>query len=83
MFTYALITGVKQKWLNEKEYAPVARNAWMALVPYVDEKGAVSEVCVGTNKKNDKQYYYDRPRSKGDYHGQAAYTWCVDALLEK
>lgn len=83
MFTYALITGVKQKWLNAKEYAPVARKAWMALVPYVDEKGAVAEVCVGTNKKNDKQYYYDRPRRAGDYHGQAPYLWCVAALLEK
>ncbi|WEK38300.1 MAG: glycoside hydrolase family 88 protein [Candidatus Pseudobacter hemicellulosilyticus] len=83
MFTYALITGVKQKWLNAKEYAPVARKAWMALVPYVNDKGAVSEVCVGTNKKNDKQYYYDRPRRTGDYHGQAPYLWCVAALLEK
>ena len=83
MFTYALITGVKQGWLNTKEYAPVARKAWLALVPYVDEKGAVSEVCVGTNKKNDKQYYYDRPRTKGDYHGQAPFLWCVVALLEK
>jgi len=83
MFTYALITGVKQKWLNARDYAPVARKAWMALVKYVDEKGAVSEVCVGTNKKNDKQYYYDRSRSKGDYHGQAPYLWCVAALLEK
>lgn len=82
MFTYALITGVKKGWLNEKKYAPVARKAWMALVPYVDENGAVSEVCVGTNKKNDKQYYYDRPRRKGDYHGQAPYLWCVNALLE-
>lgn len=83
MFTYALITGVKQGWLNAEEYAPFARKAWLALVPYVDEKGAVSEVCVGTNKKNDKQYYYDRPRTKGDYHGQAPYLWCVVALLEK
>ncbi|WP_343701408.1 glycoside hydrolase family 88 protein [Chitinophaga sp.] len=83
MFTYALITGVKQKWLNAKRYAPVARKAWMALVPYVDKKGAVAEVCVGTNKKNDKQYYYDRPRRTGDYHGQAPYLWCVAALLEK
>jgi unsaturated rhamnogalacturonyl hydrolase len=83
MFTYALITGVKKKWLDAKEYGPVARKAWMAMVPYIDEKGAVSEVCVGTNKKNDKQYYYDRPRSKGDYHGQAPYLWCVAALLEK
>jgi rhamnogalacturonyl hydrolase YesR len=83
MFTYAMITGVKKKWLDAKEYAPVARKAWLAMVPYIDEKGAVSEVCVGTNKKNDKQYYYDRPRSKGDYHGQAPYLWCVAALLEK
>lgn len=83
MFTYALVTGVKKGWLNAEEYAPVARKAWMALVSYVDEKGAVSEVCVGTNKKNDKQYYYDRPRRTGDYHGQAPYLWCVGALLEK
>jgi len=83
MFTYAMITGVKHKWLNAADYAPVARKAWLAMVPYIDDKGAVSEVCVGTNKKNDKQYYYDRPRSKGDYHGQAPYLWCVAALLEK
>ncbi|WP_394706713.1 hypothetical protein [uncultured Draconibacterium sp.] len=55
-------------WLKQKDF---------------DENGAVSEVCVGTNKKNDKQYYYDRPRRKGDYHGQAPYLWCVNALLEK
>ena len=83
MFTYALISGVKHGWLNKKEYAPAARKAWMALIPYINNEGAVTEVCVGTNKKNDKQYYYDRPRNVGDYHGQAAYLWCTFALLEK
>ncbi|WP_238387292.1 glycoside hydrolase family 88/105 protein [Sphingobacterium olei] len=83
MFAYAFITGVKQGWLDANEYGPAARKAWMALVSYIDDKGAVSEVCVGTNKKNDKQYYYDRPRRTGDYHGQAPYLWCVNALLEK
>ncbi|MDR1368924.1 MAG: glycoside hydrolase family 88 protein [Dysgonamonadaceae bacterium] len=83
MFTYAFITGVKQGWLNAGEYAPAARKAWMAMVSYIDEQGAVAEVCVGTNKKNDKQYYYDRPRRTGDYHGQAPYLWCIVALLEK
>lgn len=83
MFTYAMITGVKQGWLDKQEYAPVARKAWMAMVPYINENGAVREVCVGTNKKNDKQYYYDRPRNVGDYHGQAPYLWCTVALLEK
>lgn len=82
MFAYAIITGVKQGWLDKEEYAPVARKAWMALVPYINNQGDVREVCVGTNKKNDKQYYYDRPRIAGDYHGQAPYLWCVTALME-
>jgi len=83
MFTYAMITGVKHGWLDVKEYAPVARKAWLAMIPYINEKGDVAEVCVGTNKKNDKQYYYDRPRNVGDSHGQSPYLWCVAALLEK
>lgn len=82
MFAYAIISGVKQGWLSDRQYGPVARKAWVALTKYVDDQGAVSEICVGTNKKNDEQYYYDRPRHTGDYHGQAAYMWCVNALLE-
>ncbi|MDR2037536.1 MAG: glycoside hydrolase family 88 protein [Bacteroidales bacterium] len=83
MFTYAFIVGVKQGWLNEEEYAPAARKAWLALVSYIDERNNVTEVCIGTGKKNDKQYYYDRPRLAGDFHGQAPFLWCTVALLEK
>lgn len=83
MFTYAFIVGVKQGWLDAKEYAPAARKAWMAMIPYIDVRNNVTEVCIGTGKKNDKQYYYDRPRLAGDFHGQAPYLWCVAALLEK
>ena len=43
----------------------------------------VKSVCEGTNKKNDKQYYYDRKQNVGDYHGQAPYLWCAVALLEE
>lgn len=83
MFAYAIITGVKQGWLNSNEYVSVARHAWLALVSYIDEHGDVREVCIGTNKKDDKQYYYDRPRIVGDYHGQAPYLWCATALMEE
>lgn len=83
MFTFAFIKGVKNGWLDAKEYAPAARKAWIALVPYINEKNQVREVCVGTNKKNDLQYYYDRPRRTGDYHGQGPFLWCTVALLEK
>ena len=83
MFTFAFIEGVKHGWLDAKEYAPAARKAWMALVDYIDDRADVTEVCVGTNKKNDERYYYDRPRHTGDYHGQAPYLWCAVALLEE
>jgi rhamnogalacturonyl hydrolase YesR len=83
MFAYAMILGVKHGWLDTKAYTPVARNAWLALVNYINKNDDVTEVCVGTNKKNDKQYYYDRPRIAGDYHGQAPLLWCAYALLNK
>jgi unsaturated rhamnogalacturonyl hydrolase len=82
MFAYAMITGVKKGWLNAAEYAPVARKAWLALMPYINSNGDVREVCEGTNKKNDRQYYLDRKRITGDMHGQAPYLWCATALAE-
>lgn len=82
MFTYAFIKGVQKGWLDAEEYAPAARKAWMAMVSYINITGDVRNVCTGTNKKNDKQYYYDRKQNVGDYHGQAPYLWCAVALLE-
>jgi hypothetical protein len=55
----------------------------MAMVSFIDERNNVTEVCIGTGKKNDKQYYHDRPRNAGDLHGQAPYLWCAAALLGK
>ena len=83
MFAYAMITGVKRGWLDARVYGPAARRAWLALVSYVGDEGEVREVCVGTNKRNDLRYYYDRPRVAGDYHGQAPVLWCACALLEE
>lgn len=83
MFTFAMITGVKQGWLDKKTYEPVARKAWLALVSYIDENADIREVCEGTNKKNDRQYYLDRKRITGDMHGQAPLLWCATALLRK
>ncbi len=83
MFTYALITGVKHGWLDANEYGDVARRGWIGLCSKIDEKGALRDVCIGTNQKDDTQYYLDRPRATGDLHGQAPLLWCAAALLEK
>ena len=81
MFAFALITGVKKGWLEEKDYGLTARNAWTALVKYINESGDIKDVCEGTNKKNDQQYYLNRQRITGDMHGQAPILWAAAALL--
>ncbi len=83
MFTYALITGVKHGWLDANEYGDVARRGWIGLCSKLDANGALRDVCVGTNQKDDTQYYLDRPRATGDLHGQAPMLWCAAALLEQ
>lgn len=83
MFTYSMIVGVKHKWLQEEEFGPIARRAWLGLCNYIDDHNNLTEVCVGTGKKNSYQYYLNRPRSAGDYHGQAPMIWCATALAEE
>jgi unsaturated rhamnogalacturonyl hydrolase len=81
MFSFAMITGVKNGWLDAKTYGPAARKGWLALITYLDDNWDMREVCQGTNKKNDRQYYLDRERIVGDMHGQAPVLWCATALL--
>ena len=81
MFTFAMVTGVKEGWLDRKTYGPAARRAWLALVKYINADGDISDVCEGTNKKNDYQYYMDRKRNVGDLHGQAPILWSATAFL--
>ncbi len=51
MLTFALITGVKNGWLDPAAYGPAARKGWLALVGYIDQNGDVTSVCEGTGKK--------------------------------
>ncbi|MGB2867405.1 MAG: glycoside hydrolase family 88 protein [Bacteroidota bacterium] len=81
MFTFALITGVRNGWLDETTYGPSARKGWLGLIKFIDGNADIHEVCEGTGKKNDLQYYLDRKRNIGDMHGQAPVLWCASALL--
>jgi rhamnogalacturonyl hydrolase YesR len=81
MFAFAMITGVKKGWLDSNTYGAAARKAWLGLITYIDDNADMHEVCEGTNKKNDRQYYFDRKRNIGDLHGQAPVLWCASALL--
>lgn len=81
MFTFALITGVKEGWLDAATYGPAARRGWIGVAGYIDQNNDLTSVCEGTGKKNDLEYYLLRKRRTGDFHGQAPVLWAVSALL--
>lgn len=81
MFLFALATGLKKGWLPWNEYAAKIQKGWDALAGYVNTKGKVREVCVGTNAKDNKKHYLKRPRRTGNFHGQAAVLWAATAMV--
>jgi rhamnogalacturonyl hydrolase YesR len=81
MFTFALISGVKNGWLDAATYGPAARKAWIALAGFVDQNDNVTNVCEGTNKDNSLDWYLERQRRTGDFHGQETVLWSASALL--
>jgi unsaturated rhamnogalacturonyl hydrolase len=81
MFAFAMVTGVKEGWLDGASYGPAARKAWLGLVQYLDADANIREVCIGTNKGYSVEYYIARGRKTGDLHGQAPVLWTASALL--
>ena len=81
MFAFALITGVKNGWLDAATYGPAARKAWIAVTGFIDQNSDMTQVCEGTNKLNSLDYYFERKRKTGDFHGQEPVLWAASALL--
>jgi rhamnogalacturonyl hydrolase YesR len=81
MFTFALITGVKNGWLDADTYSPAARKGWLGLVSYLKEDGNVRDVCLGMGQKPTAEGYLNARRGDGDFHGQAPILWCASALM--
>ncbi len=82
MFTYSMIAGVKYGWLQGDEYDNAVQKAWDALCAHLDRDANLMEICVGTGKSTDIEYYLKRPRAVGDMHGRAPMLWCVCELLD-
>lgn len=81
MFTFAFISGVKHGWLPAETYAPAARKGWLALTDQLNDEADIRDVCEGTNKTNNRDFYLNRRRLTGDMHGQAPVLWSASALL--
>jgi unsaturated rhamnogalacturonyl hydrolase len=89
MFTYALVTGIKNGWLNDPKYVAAARNGWLALSKDAKGTGQLTNVCPGTGEASagtlatQQKFYTDRTPGTNDMHGQAPLLWAATALLRK
>ncbi len=83
MFSYAMTVGVHHGWLEKASYGPAIEKAWKALCAHVDREGNVREICVGTGQMDDIEFYLKRPRTLGDFHGQAPLLWLINERLEE
>jgi hypothetical protein len=94
MFTYALVTGLKNGWISGAQYLTAAKNGWTALGNKTSSSGQLSQVCpgtgqaygstgVGTDLKSQQDFYINLQSmfSAGDQHGQAPLLWSAIALL--
>lgn len=81
MFGYAMTVGVKKGILKGEQYKESYQKAWNALTGYINEDGKIRNVCVGTGKSKDLNFYLTRPTVTGDLHGQAPLLWFAYSLL--
>lgn len=81
MFAYAVIAGIKNNWLPAADYNTTVEKAWNGILQFIEANGDVREVCTGTPKSDNAEFYFNRPRITGDYHGQAPVLWIVNECL--
>lgn len=82
MFAYAMSVGIHHGWLG-REYQAAVDKATEALCAHVDRKGNVRDVCAGTGQEDDIEFYLNRPRLLGDFHGQAPMLWLISERLQQ
>ena len=81
MFAFSMTRGINQGLLKGKKYKVAANKALAAIIAHVNKAGEIREVCVGTNKMPDRDFYLERPRVVGDFHGQAPLLWLINESL--
>lgn len=81
MFAFSMTRGVDQGLLKSKKYKVAANKALDAILAHVNKAGEIREVCVGTNKMADRDFYLERSRVVGDFHGQAPLLWLINERL--
>ncbi len=83
MFIFAMARGMKNGWLDAATFNGPTKKSWTTLCTnFLDADANVKEVCIGTGRGTNEDFYLKRPRSLGDLHGQAAAVWAAWAMLD-
>ncbi|WP_116109044.1 glycoside hydrolase family 105 protein [Lewinella sp. IMCC34191] len=69
IFTYAIARAINKGYVDAKVYGPVVTLAWNALSTQVNDRGQVTNTCVGTGMGFDPAFYYYRPVNVYAAHG--------------
>lgn len=87
MFTFALVTGIRNGWLTDAKYVTAARNGWLALGNKTNSSGILDKVCPGTGQADagslasQQMFYANIALGSNDQHGQAPLLWAARALM--
>ncbi|HAL44536.1 MAG: hypothetical protein A2Y12_07335 [Planctomycetes bacterium GWF2_42_9] len=79
MFVYSFASGVNTGRLD-KRFESAANKGWHALTKQI-ENGLLKNVSCGTDESSTYDYYLNRPRPLGDFHGMAPLLWAATELL--
>jgi rhamnogalacturonyl hydrolase YesR len=87
MFTFALVTALKNGWISGSNYSMAARRGWIAVANKTNATGQLDRVCPGTGAApagtlaSQQQFYTSITLGSNDTHGQAPLLWLSHALL--
>lgn len=60
MITFAMLRGLRNGWLDEKDFLPAINTAIPAIMSRISPTGELIDVCTGTGKQKNRLAYYDR-----------------------
>jgi rhamnogalacturonyl hydrolase YesR len=60
MITFAMLRGLRNGWLDQREFRPVVDKAWNAILTRIAADATLVDVCTGTGKQKNLRAYFDR-----------------------
>ncbi len=69
IFVYCIAHAINEGWIDARAFGPVAHLGWQAVASKINDRGQVTDVCVGTGMAFDPMFYYYRPTNVYAAHG--------------